>query len=185
MDAVEQLKQDIREGRINVDRLIDVIGTGAALCSMGSFAPQALKIQREHDASSVSLPMYVVTVVGFALWVAPDPATGAVPLRNGSDYRQVGGTHGDVPGAAGAAGRRTVSWDYEALIHDLDVRRRTERVTVALLASGSSTQYCAHSPTLCVQKNAGCSISANVESSSSLIPSTASAWPSSSAMFAA
>lgn len=49
--------------------LIDVIGTGAALCSMGSFAPQALKIQRERDASSVSLPMYVVTVAGFALWV--------------------------------------------------------------------------------------------------------------------
>jgi transposase len=27
MDAVEQLKQDVREGRINVERLIDVIGT--------------------------------------------------------------------------------------------------------------------------------------------------------------
>jgi MtN3 and saliva related transmembrane protein len=49
--------------------LITVIGTGAALCSMGSFAPQALKIQHERDASAVSLPMYVVTVFGFALWV--------------------------------------------------------------------------------------------------------------------
>lgn len=74
--------------------------------------------------------------VGFALWVAPDPATGAVPLRNGTDYRQVGGTHGDVSGAAGAAGRRTVSWDHQALVRDLDVRRRTERVTVAVLAIG-------------------------------------------------
>ena len=27
MDAIEQLKQDVREGRIGVDRLIDVIGT--------------------------------------------------------------------------------------------------------------------------------------------------------------
>jgi MtN3 and saliva related transmembrane protein len=50
--------------------LVTVIGTGAALCSMASFAPQALKIQRERDASSVSLPMYIVTVVGFVLWVA-------------------------------------------------------------------------------------------------------------------
>ena len=27
MDAIEQLKQDVREGRIDVDRLIDVIVT--------------------------------------------------------------------------------------------------------------------------------------------------------------
>jgi len=27
MDAIEQLKRDVREGRINLDRLIDVIGT--------------------------------------------------------------------------------------------------------------------------------------------------------------
>jgi MtN3 and saliva related transmembrane protein len=50
--------------------LITVVGTAAALCSMASFAPQALKIQRERDASSVSLPMYIVTVVGFALWIS-------------------------------------------------------------------------------------------------------------------
>ena len=49
--------------------LTTLVGTGAALCSMVSFAPQALKIQRERDASSVSLPMYAVTVVGFTLWV--------------------------------------------------------------------------------------------------------------------
>jgi MtN3 and saliva related transmembrane protein len=50
--------------------LLTVVGSGAALCSMSSFAPQALKIQRDRDATSVSLPMYAVTVVGFALWVA-------------------------------------------------------------------------------------------------------------------
>ncbi len=37
---------------------------------MTSFVPQAAKIIREHDASSVSLRMYVVTVIGFALWSA-------------------------------------------------------------------------------------------------------------------
>lgn len=50
--------------------LANIVGTGAALCSMTSFAPQILKIWRERDASSVSLRMYVVTVTGFSLWIA-------------------------------------------------------------------------------------------------------------------
>ena len=50
--------------------LMDVIGTGAALCSMGSFVPQIARIRRERDATSVSLKMYAVTVTGFALWIA-------------------------------------------------------------------------------------------------------------------
>ncbi len=37
---------------------------------MSSFAPQIAKILREHDASSVSLRMYAVTVSGFLLWTA-------------------------------------------------------------------------------------------------------------------
>jgi MtN3 and saliva related transmembrane protein len=48
----------------------NIVGVGAALCSMTSFAPQIVKIWRERDASSVSLRMYVVTVTGFCLWVA-------------------------------------------------------------------------------------------------------------------
>ena len=52
------------------DLLVSVVGTGAAVCSMSSFAPQIVKIWRERDASSVSLRMYVVTVTGFALWIA-------------------------------------------------------------------------------------------------------------------
>ncbi|MGZ6013853.1 MAG: SemiSWEET family sugar transporter [Caulobacteraceae bacterium] len=50
--------------------ITNVVGTGAALCSMTSFAPQIVKIWRERDASSVSLRMYLVTVAGFALWIA-------------------------------------------------------------------------------------------------------------------
>jgi MtN3 and saliva related transmembrane protein len=48
--------------------LADLVGVGAALCSMASFVPQILKIRREQDASSVSLRMYAVTVTGFSLW---------------------------------------------------------------------------------------------------------------------
>ena len=50
--------------------LANIVGTGAALCSMASFVPQILKIVRERDASSVSLHMYAVTVTGFSLWIA-------------------------------------------------------------------------------------------------------------------
>jgi MtN3 and saliva related transmembrane protein len=55
---------------VSADYLVNIIGTGAALCSMSSFVPQILKIRKERDASSVSLRMYAVTVTGFCLWVA-------------------------------------------------------------------------------------------------------------------
>jgi MtN3 and saliva related transmembrane protein len=60
--------------------LADVVGTGAALCSMSSFVPQILKILRERDASSVSLRMYVVTVTGFGLWIAYGAMTRSWPV---------------------------------------------------------------------------------------------------------
>jgi len=47
-----------------------VVGTVAALLSITSFAPQILKIWKEKDASSVSLRTYIVTVTGFACWIA-------------------------------------------------------------------------------------------------------------------
>ncbi len=50
--------------------LITAVGVGAAVCSMGSFALQLVKIWKEKDASSVSLRMYLVTVTGFILWTA-------------------------------------------------------------------------------------------------------------------
>jgi len=60
--------------------LADMVGTGAALCSMSSFVPQILKIWRERDASSVSLRMYVVTVTGFVLWTTYGALTGSWPV---------------------------------------------------------------------------------------------------------
>jgi MtN3 and saliva related transmembrane protein len=60
--------------------LADLVGTGAALCSMTSFVPQIAKIVREHDASGVSLRMYAVTVTGFSLWIAYGLMTHAWPV---------------------------------------------------------------------------------------------------------
>lgn len=63
-----------------MSNLANIVGTGAALCSMSSFIPQIAKIVRERDASSVSLRMYVVTVTGFILWIAYGVLTGAWPV---------------------------------------------------------------------------------------------------------
>jgi len=51
------------------DLVANVVGTAAALCSITSFAPQAIKIWTEKDASSVSLKTYSLTVACFILWV--------------------------------------------------------------------------------------------------------------------
>lgn len=59
---------------------IDVVGVGAALCSMSSFVPQIVKIVKERDASSVSLHMYVVTVTGFVLWIGYGVLVGSWPV---------------------------------------------------------------------------------------------------------
>jgi MtN3 and saliva related transmembrane protein len=60
--------------------LINVIGTGAALCTITSFVPQIIKIIRERDASSVSLRMYALTVSAFSLWTIYGVMLGAWPL---------------------------------------------------------------------------------------------------------
>lgn len=59
---------------------VNGVGVAAALCSMGSFLPQVIKIWRDRDASSVSLHMYVVTVTGFALWSLYGVLLGSLPL---------------------------------------------------------------------------------------------------------
>ncbi len=59
---------------------VNVIGVGAAVCSMTSFMPQIAKIVREHDASAVSLQMYLVTVAGFVCWIAYGLAAGSWPV---------------------------------------------------------------------------------------------------------
>jgi MtN3 and saliva related transmembrane protein len=62
------------------DLIANVVGTGAALCSITSFAPQMLKIWKTRDASSVSLKTYSLTVVCFALWTVYGVMTAAWPI---------------------------------------------------------------------------------------------------------
>ncbi|MGN7099935.1 SemiSWEET family sugar transporter [Brevundimonas diminuta] len=60
--------------------LATILGTVAALCSIASFAPQAVKIWRERDASSVSLKTYSLTVTAFAFWIAYGLSIRAWPI---------------------------------------------------------------------------------------------------------
>lgn len=60
--------------------LAEVVGTGAALCSMSSFVPQIAKIRRERSATEISLKMYAVTVTGFSLWIAYGVMIGSWPV---------------------------------------------------------------------------------------------------------
>jgi MtN3 and saliva related transmembrane protein len=60
--------------------LINAVGAGAGLCSMASFVPQLIKIARERDASGVSLRMFAITIVGFALWITYGVLQNAWPV---------------------------------------------------------------------------------------------------------
>lgn len=60
--------------------MINAVGTAAAICSMTSFVPQVVKIWKEKDASSVSLRMYLVTVLGFTLWTVYGFMLQSLPL---------------------------------------------------------------------------------------------------------
>ena len=62
------------------DLIANIVGTGAALCSIASFAPQMIKIWKDRDASSVSLKTYSLTVTCFILWVVYGVLTTAWPI---------------------------------------------------------------------------------------------------------
>jgi MtN3 and saliva related transmembrane protein len=60
--------------------LATTLGTLAAICSTVSFAPQAWRIIKTRDTSNLSAATYVLTVTGFALWIAYGIALGQWPL---------------------------------------------------------------------------------------------------------
>ena len=62
------------------ETVVNGIGTAAGLCSMSSFVPQLIKVAREKRADGVSLRTYVVTVIGFGLWIAYGVLLGSWPV---------------------------------------------------------------------------------------------------------
>ncbi|TCI00122.1 hypothetical protein EJV46_05565 [Roseococcus sp. SYP-B2431] len=57
-----------------------LIGAAATTASIASFTPQAWKIIRTRDTTSISAGTYVLTVTGFALWLAYGVLLGQWPL---------------------------------------------------------------------------------------------------------
>ena len=49
---------------------VTVVGALAAICSTASFVPQAWRVIRTRETDAISLRMYLLTVAGFALWLA-------------------------------------------------------------------------------------------------------------------
>lgn len=59
---------------------VELLGAGAAVCSMISFTPQVLKIWRDKDASAVSWRMYAVSILGFGMWTTYGALIGRWPV---------------------------------------------------------------------------------------------------------
>ncbi|HEV7320987.1 MAG TPA: SemiSWEET transporter, partial [Ensifer sp.] len=57
-----------------------IAGACAAVCSMVSFVPQAWRIVKTRETSSISPVMYGFNVTGFALWSAYGLGLGEWPL---------------------------------------------------------------------------------------------------------
>ncbi len=60
--------------------IVTLVGSAAAILSTISFVPQAVKIIRSRDTSSISSGMYMVTVAGFVLWTTYGAMQLAWPL---------------------------------------------------------------------------------------------------------
>lgn len=47
----------------------DLLGYLAACCTTGAFLPQVLQAWKTRDTRAISLPMYLVFVIGVLLWL--------------------------------------------------------------------------------------------------------------------
>jgi MtN3 and saliva related transmembrane protein len=62
------------------EQFAHVVGWLATVASTVSFLPQAWKIVRTRNTGDISTGMYLVTVIGFALWTTYGVLLGAWPL---------------------------------------------------------------------------------------------------------
>ena len=60
--------------------LLDILGLSAAICTTGAFLPQAIKIIVTKETKSLSLIMYIILVIGVALWLVYGVLKHDIPL---------------------------------------------------------------------------------------------------------
>ena len=65
---------------LDIQSLAAIAGTVGGMLSVGAFLPQAYRILQRRSAVDVSLAMYVMIVVGCALWMFHAYALGSVQL---------------------------------------------------------------------------------------------------------
>jgi MtN3 and saliva related transmembrane protein len=61
-------------------QIADWIGSAAAVLTTASFVPQVVHTLRTKDVSGISLSMYIVFVVGVALWLVYGLLLNAWPI---------------------------------------------------------------------------------------------------------
>ena len=59
---------------------IEHLGFAAAACTTASFVPQVLMVWRERGAPGISTGMYLMFIVGVALWFSYGLALGSWPI---------------------------------------------------------------------------------------------------------
>ncbi|WCK05652.1 SemiSWEET family sugar transporter [Agrobacterium tumefaciens] len=57
-----------------------LVGYLASICSVASFIPQVWKVLKTGDTAAISARMYVLTVIGFALWTGFGLLRGEWPI---------------------------------------------------------------------------------------------------------
>ncbi|MHC2282267.1 MtN3 and saliva related transmembrane protein [Bradyrhizobium diazoefficiens] len=60
--------------------LIKLIGFAAATCTTVAYAPQFIKVLKTRSARDISLGMFLVMVLGLALWLIYGLLSGDAPL---------------------------------------------------------------------------------------------------------
>ncbi|MBR0904638.1 SemiSWEET transporter [Bradyrhizobium liaoningense] len=60
--------------------VIKLIGFAAATCTTVAYAPQAIKVWKTRSTGDISLGMFLVMVLGLALWLIYGLLSGDAPL---------------------------------------------------------------------------------------------------------
>ena len=60
--------------------MIKLIGFAAATCTTVAYAPQAIKVWKTRSTGDISLGMFLVMVLGLALWLIYGLLSGDAPL---------------------------------------------------------------------------------------------------------
>lgn len=60
--------------------VIKLIGFAAATCTTAAYAPQAIKVWKTRSTGDISLGMFLVMVLGLALWLIYGLLSGDAPL---------------------------------------------------------------------------------------------------------